>query len=109
MSINSIIMTALQSIGVPVSFQKYTGSAPTYITFFCYNQQGEEWAENREIATGFYVQVDVWSESDYTSLVDNVKTAMEEAGFIRKTAQDLYEDDTGIYHKAMRFSYVQNN
>jgi len=28
------------------------------------------------------------------------------AGFIRTTAQDLYESDTQIYHKAMRFSYV---
>jgi hypothetical protein len=38
MSINSMILTTLKAVGVPVSFQTYKGSAPTYITFFEYNQ-----------------------------------------------------------------------
>ncbi len=104
--INSLIVTTLTPLGVPVSFQKYSGAATTYITFFCYNEQGEEWAENKEIATGFYVQVDVWSKGDYSVLADQVEVAMIVAGFIRTSAQDLYESDTQIFHKAVRFVYV---
>lgn len=109
MSINSIIEIALGNIGVPVSFHNYSGDEQTYITYFCYNEQGEEWAENKEIATGFYIQVDIWSKTNYTTLAKNVKKALEDVGLIRTTTQDLYEKDTEIYHKGMRFSYIQNN
>jgi len=65
------------------------------------------WAENEEIATGYYVQVDLWSKGgDDSSLVNQVKSALEIEGFKRTTALDLYESETQIYHKAMRFSYV---
>jgi len=101
-----LIANTLASLGVPVSWQKYSGTATTYITFLVYNKQGEAWAENVEIATGYYLQVDIWSKGDYSSIEAQVEVAMIAAGFIRTTAQDLYESDTQIYHKAMRFSYV---
>jgi len=105
--INGLVVGTLKPLGVPVSFSRYAGTAPTYITFFCYNEQGETWAENLETATGYYVQVDIWSKGDSIILADQVRKAMENAGFIRTTAQDMpYEPETGIYHKAIRFSYV---
>lgn len=107
MNINKLIKDTLNILGVPVSFQTYKGSEKTYITYFCYNEQGEAWAENKEIATGFYIQVDVWSKTDYTELVEMVMTTMLAAGFTRTIAQDLYENDTQIYHKTMRFVYVK--
>jgi len=105
-NINKLIKDTITPLSVPVSFQVYSGTASTYITYFSYNEQGEEYAENQEIATGFYVQVDIWSKSDYLTLADQVKSVMTAAGFKRTSAQDLYESDTKIFHKAMRFSYV---
>jgi len=104
--INSILVKVLKPLDVPVSWQTYLGTATSYITFFCYNEQGEAWAENDEIATGYYVQVDVWSKGDNSPLVDQVKLTLEAEGFKRTTALDQYESDTQIYHKAMRFNYV---
>jgi len=106
MSLNSLIINTLSPLGIPVSFQKYSGSAPTYITFFCYNERGEAWAENKEIATGFYIQVDVWSKGDYTTVVDRVKELLETAGFNRTFSTELYEDETATFHKVMRLVYV---
>ena len=104
--INQLIISALAPLGIPVSNLKYSGIATTYITFFCYNEQGEAWAENKEIATGFYMQVDVWSKGDFTAIVEQVKTLLEGAGLARTYATEMYEDDTKIYHKATRFVYV---
>ena len=105
--INSLIMTALTPLGVPVYYLRYYGQAvPTYITFYYYNEQGVAWAENEEIATGYYVQVDVWSKTDFITLVEQVESAMKAAGFIRTSAIDFYEYDTQIYHRAIRFYYV---
>jgi len=109
MNYNQTIIDALENLGVPVAFQAYTGTAQTYITFFCYNEQGEEWAEDAEIATGYYIQVNLWSKSDYTTLAGQVKDAMIAAGFARTGSQDLYEPETKIYHKALRFVCVAAN
>lgn len=97
--IGKLILDTLKLLGVPITFQTYSGSATTYITYFCYNEQGEAWAENKEIATGFYVQVDIWSKGDYINLVDQVKAAMEAAGFgdcpefcVNKVSSTLHKD-----------------
>ncbi len=107
MNYKTTIQTALSSLGVPVSFQVYRGTATTYITYFCYNEMGEEYAENIQIATGYYVQVDIWSlVSDYEALAQQIKVAMITVGFMGYTAQDLYESDTKIFHKAIRFNII---
>lgn len=104
--INSLILQTLKPLNVPVSFQKYSGRGNTYITFFSYLEQGEQYADNEEKAAGYYIQVDVWSKNDYTELVERVKSRMKAAGFTRTSAADLFEKDTKIYHKALRFFYL---
>lgn len=106
MNINALIKSTLTSLNKPLAYLRYGGKETTYITYFCYNEQGETWAENVEIETGYYVQVDVWSKEDPITLADQVKAAMMATGFRRTTGQDLYEDDTQTYHKAQRFVYV---
>lgn len=101
--INDLVIKALKPIKVPVSFQRYSGKENTYITFFNYLEQGEQYADNEEKATGYYIQVDVWSKSDYTEVVDKVENYMKATGFARTSAADLFEEDTKIYHKVMRF------
>ncbi|MVX64226.1 hypothetical protein GKZ28_11045 [Clostridium chromiireducens] len=101
--INKLVIQALKPLKIPVSFQRYSGKDSTYITFFNYLEQGEQYADNEEKATGYYVQVDVWSKSDYTEVVEKVENYMKAAGFTRTSAADLFEEDTKIYHKAMRF------
>ena len=103
MSINGEVLTALGGIGVPISFQNYTGKANTYITFFTYLDRPESHADDEELTTGHYVQVDVWSKSDYTDIVNTIHQRMLAVGFNKRDFYDLYEQDLGIYHKAMRF------
>lgn len=105
--INKLIIDTLKPLNIPVNFQKYTGTVSTYITFFNYLTQGEEFSDDQEIGTGHYIQVDVWSKGDYTTLVEEVKRLLREAGFIRKSEIDLYETDTQFYHKGLRFFYLR--
>ena len=101
--INKLVAEALKPLKVPVSFQKYSGKESTYITFFNYLEQGEQYADNQEKATGYYIQVDVWGKNDYTEVVEKVENYMKASGFTRTSAADLFEEDTKIYHKVMRF------
>ncbi|MGM7682656.1 hypothetical protein ACSVDA_10935 [Cytobacillus sp. Hm23] len=106
MSINQIVINTLESVGVPVEFHHYDGDEKTYITFFEYNQGSGLHADDDEQKTVHYVQVDVWSDLNYMNLVDQVKEKLKNVGFRRTSEADLYERDTGIYHKVMRFSYT---
>lgn len=106
--INKLVKDTLAHLNTPVAFQKYSGTATTYITFFEYAEKGEFWADNQELQTGHYIQVDVWSKSDYTTLAGNILSALIDAGFRRQYSNDLYENDTGFYHRVMRFNFVEN-
>ena len=101
--INRLVLSALEGIGVPVQFQHYSGEADQYITFFTYLDKPEQHADDEELITGYYVQVDIWSKGDYTALAQTVHQKMLSAGFVKKAYYDLYEQDLKIYHKAMRF------
>jgi len=107
MSLNQLVMNALKNIGVPVSFQTYVGTADTCITFFCYLETGELYSDDTQQATGYYVQVDVWSKGNYSAIVEQVKLAMQNAGFSFLSAYDLFESDTATYHKVLRFYYLK--
>ena len=105
--INKKILTALSSLSVPISFQKYEGTSDTYITFHEYLQEGEEFDDDEETLTAHLIQVDIWSKTDYTGLSSQVKYLLGAAGLKRITEEDLYEPDTKIYHKGIRFFYLQ--
>lgn len=101
------ILATIKSVLDPIvsnKFQAYDSPPDTYCTYFVYNEQGEAWAENESISTGYYVQVDIWSKGNYSTLYQQVKAAMVSAGFHFSYAQDLYENDTKIFHKAIRFN-----
>ena len=104
---NTLIINTLKPIGVPVTFQNYAGKETTYITFFTYLEQGEEFADDEEIVTGHYIQVDVWSKGNYMEVVNEVKERMKQAGFRRRSEYELYEKDTKIFHKVLRFVYEE--
>lgn len=115
MSINKLIIDTLESTGVPVDFQTYEGDENKYITFSEYLQQGEGFADDDEIVTGHYIQINVWSKyildtnTSYRKIVDQVKKLLKEKGFIRKYETELYEPDTKIFHKVLRFFYYVEN
>ncbi|MCD8502945.1 MAG: hypothetical protein LRY71_16430 [Bacillaceae bacterium] len=100
---NEEIIHALSEVGVPVTFQTYSGKADTYITFFTYLDKVELHADDKEFTTGHYVQIDVWSKGDYTQMVHAVHSRMKKAGFRKINFHDLYEKDIKIYHKVMRY------
>lgn len=104
---NEKIMEALKELNIPVTFQVYKGTAKTYITFFEYNMQNEEYSEDEIEIQGYYYQIDIWSVEDYTELVTRTKELLEANDFKFIDQEDLYEKDTKIFHKGLRY-YIPN-
>lgn len=101
------ISDILKPTSVPVRELAYSGTADPYITYFYYNENGEAFAENKEIATSYYLQLDIWTKGDFTELYKQVLELMTTAGFYRTFATELYETDTKIKHKVIRFQYCE--
>ncbi|RXM57213.1 prohead protease [Clostridium tetani] len=81
-----------------------TPNKKLYLEYEIVNEYGAEYSEGNEDYTTYIVQVDIFSTGDYTQLEKVVKKVMIQNNFNRDMAVDLYEKETGLYHKAMRFS-----
>jgi len=103
MSINKEVIQALKDIGVPVSFQTSGNEEYPYITFFTYLDRATLHSDDKESITGYFIQIDIWSKTDYTDIAEEVHQGMLTANFIKQRYYDLYEKDTKVYHKVMRF------
>lgn len=75
-----------------------------YVEYEILRESGGSYSEGKETFTNYLVQVDIFSQNDYSDLEREIKTAMLNAGYSRDQARDLYEKETKLKHKAMRFN-----
>lgn len=105
MSVDRLLMDALRPLGYPVGKAKYNQVADTYIAFVEYNQAPRLNADDEEIVTKRFYQVDVFSNGNYNQLVKDLKSAMKQAGFKRMFESETYDEDFKKYRKILRFNY----
>ena len=77
------------------------------LTYYEYSNRANMYADDTEITTVIRIVIDVWSKTSTTDITEKIVEIMENIGFRREDARDLYEDDTRIYHKYLRFVTVR--
>lgn len=109
----NVIFKALENIynnGVVVKEGWYDEDInKTHITFTTLNEKVCCYSDDKIEAYEYVVQVDVWSKNGKEALVlkNKVRELLQKNGFCFQDTLDQYEKDTKIYHKAMRFEYVE--
>lgn len=114
-SINSLIKTIftnfqVNGVTIPVSFLRYNGKSTTYITYQSVNIE-DTFSSDDEL--DYYVEnfdFDIYSKGDYFAIIDSMKQKLKENGFTWQpmlSSEDMYEDETGYYHKTLNFSYIR--
>jgi len=107
-NINILIIQALENIGVPLFFEEADeGTDYPYITFFEYNVAPTDFSDDKEESRTHYIQVDIWTKGSYIELAENIEVALAEVDVDYTNGKGLYEKDIKVYHKAMRFNYVE--
>ncbi|HBC94395.1 MAG TPA: hypothetical protein DCZ10_16220 [Pelotomaculum sp.] len=61
--------------------------------------------DDREMTSESVMVIDVWSKGNTTAISQAVDNVMSGLHFVREFAGDLYENDTGVYHKSMRYRH----
>lgn len=73
------------------------------ITFFEVTNTDEDYADDTAISSDILIQIDIWNKSSTSAIAIEVDKTMKTLSFQRTYAVDLYESDTQIFHKAMRY------
>lgn len=77
----------------------------THVTFILISDLDENYADDEAETNTQLFQVDIWSKKNMEDLKKTIKAAMKTIdNCTYSDGKDLYEDDTKIYHKALRFS-----
>ena len=103
---NRLILDALKDVDAPVAFEEYEGDEDTYIRFF-HLPQNQFSSNDDEQYTTHFTQVDIFSPGNLINLAKDVKKKMSRAGFRKNYETDKYEEDTGLYHKVLRFYIIR--
>lgn len=77
------------------------------LTYYEYSNRADNYADNEETASEIRIVIDVWSKISTTDIAIKIVDIMKNIGFRREDAQDLFEDDTKVYHKYLRFVTVR--
>jgi hypothetical protein len=73
------------------------------ITFFELTNFSSDYADDVTIAYQVELQIDIWTKGSFSAIAAAVDRVMKSIGFgLIGTAED-YEEDTQVYHKALRY------
>lgn len=104
---NSEIEIIFKKFLVPVCYLKYTGNEKAYITYQEIQTNDDFDAEDDMQYIKHVYDFDVYSKTDYTKVVKELKQKLKDNGWTwlpDNSSSDMYEDDTGYYHKTLCFS-----
>lgn len=85
------------SVNVPVKRPDYKGDAPQYITYHMLGQTGTIYAESTEAETGTEFWISIWSKTDYTQLLHDVKWALLAARWRATVEAEYFDSDSGYF------------
>ena len=114
MTIYARLRAALAGVNLPLFLHAWTRSAAfpappkRYITYHEMLRQDELCADDAPAVVGHYLAVSLWSDGDTADTAREIRAALRGAGFLLRDEQDIYEEDTGTYHRAMTWAYYED-
>jgi len=109
---NSLIEKTLKGFTVnskeiPVNFLRYNGSEDTYITYMMTDADSALHGDDELLNYIEYYDFDIYTKGNYKPIVKALKALLTGVGFmweVDRTSEDMYDEDTKLYHKTVCFS-----
>lgn len=98
MNINSIVVTALTSLSIPVAANVYNGIAESYVTFNYSDERPALYAEDTDELDETIIQVHYFTQTNPQTNKKTIRRLLRAAGFTIISTTELYESDTGYTH-----------
>lgn len=101
----------VDGVKIPVNFLRYKGHGEPYITYQEIQLENSFEADDELQNYVSYYDFDIYSKGNYLKIMESVKKILKQNNWIWQpsmTSQDLYEDDTGYFHKTLCFAYIRS-
>lgn len=104
---NDTTLTGL--LGGPRIYFQLASNADEFprITYYEQDNRATLYGDSQEIGSEITFVIDIWAKASTTAIADAVNRVMVGLGFVREFAGDLYEQDTGVFHKNMRYRILR--
>ena len=112
---NELIESILKEFAVgghkiPFAFRYYNGHAQTYIVYMQEDAQNSFSGDDDLLGYVDYYDFDVYSKGNYFGIVEKLKRVLKQHNFTwqpSRSSGDIYEPDTGYFHKTLNFAYMR--
>ena len=97
----------VDGVKIPVKFLHYEGHGETYVTYMEQDMDGSLTADETLLGYIDYYDFDVYSKGNYSKVIEELKKILEANGWVwqvSRSSMDMYETDTGYYHKTLNFA-----
>lgn len=92
---------------IPVAFLRYKGNADAYVVYMQTDSNEPLNGDDKLLNYVDFYDFDIYSKGNYIPIIEELKTILEANGFTwqpTRSSGDMYDDDTGYYHKTLSFS-----
>lgn len=112
---NELIQTIFEDfevngVSVPVKYLVYVGHGEPYITYQQIDANNSISGDDDLIGYVDYYDFDIFSKGNYVEILESVKRLLKQNNFVwqpSRSSPDMYETDTGYYHKTLNFAYMK--
>jgi len=103
----------VDGVSVPVAYMYYQGHGEPYIVYMQQDADNALSGDDELLAYVDYYDFDVYAKGNYHDIVRELKQILKDNGFVwqvSRSSADMYETDTGYYHKTLNFAiYKEEN
>lgn len=100
----------VDGVSIPVKFMFYQGHGEPYVVYMQEDADNSLSGDDELIGYVDYYDFDVYSKGNYFPIIERVKEILKENGFVwqpSRSSSDMYETDTGYYHKTLNFAILR--
>lgn len=97
-------------VGIPVKFLRYEGHDEPYVVYQQIDADDSLSGDDDLIGYVDYYDFDVYSKGNYFPIIERVKEILKQNGFVwqpSRSSGDMFEVETGYYHKTLCFAYLK--
>ena len=90
--------------GIPVAHLRYKGSSRRFVTWTVIGESPALSANDEDLCSICSVDVDIFSEGNYLDIKKQIKQIMKNNDWVWvEDSEEMYEEDTGLYHQTCTF------
>jgi hypothetical protein len=89
---------------IPIAHLRYKGKSKRFVTWTITGETPALSANDEDLCSICSVDVDVFSDGNYLDIVKEIKQKMKNHDWVWvEDGSEMYEEDTGLYHKTCSF------